>query len=165
MRRSGVAFHEFEVTSVVPASPERVWERVSTMEGVNHELMPLARMTHPRHFTRLDPSAARPGQRLFRSWILFLGVVPVDYDDLTLVRVEPGRGFLESSPLLSQRRWIHQRTLEAVGGGCRVTDRIRFEPRLPVGGRALVTLFRLVFRHRHRRLGRFFRAEERWQTR
>jgi len=113
-------FHEFEVTSVVPASPERVWERVSTMEGV----------------------------------------IPVDYDDVTLLRVEPGRGFLEASPLFTQRRWIHQRTLEAVGGGCRVTDRVRFEPRLPVGGRVLVALYRFVFRHRHRRLGRYFTAEE-----
>jgi len=158
-----VVAHEFEVTSVVPASPERVWERVSTMAGVNHELRPLARMTHPPHLTRLDPAAVRPGERLFRSWILLFGLLPIDYDDLTLVRVEPGRGFLESSTLLTQRRWVHQRTLEPVGGGCRVTDRVRFEPRLPVGGRVLLALYRLVFRHRHRRLGRFFAAEERWQ--
>ncbi|HYR96139.1 MAG TPA: hypothetical protein VEM57_05345 [Candidatus Binatus sp.] len=153
-------FHEFEVTSVVPASPERVWERVSTMEGVNHELRPLARMTHPKDLVRLDPALVQPGKRLFRSWILLLGVIPVDYDDLTLLRIEPGRGFLEASPLFTQRRWIHQRTLEAVGGGCRVTDRVRFEPRLPVGGRVLVALYRFVFRHRHRRLGRYFTAEE-----
>ena len=158
-----MAFHEFQVSSVVRASPERVWERVSTMEGVNHELRPLARMTYPKDRARLEARMAQPGKRLFRSWILLLGVIPVDYDDLTLVRVEPGRGFLEVSPLLSQRRWIHQRTLEPVGPLCRVTDRVRFEPRLPVGGRVFLALFRLVFRHRHRRLGRFFAAEERWQ--
>jgi len=157
--------YELEMTSVVPASPARVWERVSTMAGVNHELWPLARMTHPPGIARLEPAVVRPGERLFRSWILLFGVIPIDYDDLTLLRVEPGRGFLESSPLLSQRLWVHERTLDAVDGGCRVTDRVRFDPRLPVGGRALLALFRLVFRHRHRRLGRFFATEERWQRR
>jgi hypothetical protein len=29
--------------------------------------------------------------------VLFLGVLPIDYDDLTLVSLEPGRGFHERS--------------------------------------------------------------------
>src|SRR4029077_13176970 len=134
---AGVALREFEVSSVVSATPERVWARVSTMEGVNHELMPLVRMTCPRRYAglRLDPEIVPLGVRAFRSWVLALGILPVDWDDLTLVRIEPGRGFLEDSTMLSQRRWVHERTLAAVDGGCRVTDHIRFEPRLPgLGG-------------------------------
>jgi len=155
----GVVLHRFEVSSVVPASPAAVWARVSTIEGINHELTPLARMTCPARFVGLDPAHVPLGERLFRSWILLFGILPVDFDDLTLVRVEPGRGFLESSTMLSQRRWIHARILEPVDGGCRVTDRIGFEPRLPVGGGAFLALFRFFFRHRHRRLGRFFSTE------
>lgn len=151
-----MAFFEFQVTSVVPASPDAVWARVSTMEGVNAELRPLARMTYPREISRLDATVVPLGQRLFRSWILLFGVLPVDYDDLTLVRVEPGRGFLENSSLLSQRRWVHERLLDPVTGGCRITDRIGFEPRAPFGGRVMRAVFHFFFRHRHRRLRRAF---------
>ena len=151
--------HQFEVSSIVRASLPAVWARVSSIEGINHELMPLARMTCPARFVGLDPARIPLGERLFRSWILLFGVLPVDFDDLTLVRLEPGHGFLESSTMLSQRRWIHERILEPVDGGCRVTDRIGFEPRLAVGGRVFLAVFRFFFRHRHRRLGRFFSTE------
>ncbi|HET9471713.1 MAG TPA: hypothetical protein VFO24_11465, partial [Usitatibacter sp.] len=108
----------------------------------------------------LDPDIVPLGERIFRSWILLLGVLPIDWDDLTLVRIERGLGFLESSTMLSQRRWVHERTLVAVDGGCRVTDHITFEPRLPGSARVFLPVFRFFFRHRHRRLARWFRAEE-----
>jgi hypothetical protein len=47
-------------------------------------------------------------QRAFRSWIFALGVVPIDYDDLTFVELEWGRRFLERSPMLTQREWQHE---------------------------------------------------------
>ena len=148
----------FQVSSVLPATPAEVWARVATIEGVNHELLPFARMTCPRAFAgmRLDAAPVVPGQRLFRSWILLFGILPVDWDDLTLVRVEPDRGFFESSTMLSQRRWIHERTLETVPGGCRVTDRIEFEPRLSLPSGLFHGVFRFFFRHRHRRLAQWF---------
>jgi ligand-binding SRPBCC domain-containing protein len=37
-----------------------------------------------------------------------------------------------------------------------ITDRVAWEPRLPVPARALRPLFRAIFRHRHRRLRRRF---------
>ncbi len=142
----------FEVTSVVAAPPAEVWRRISTMAGVNAELGPIFRMTYPPHVDTLSPADVVPGERLFRSWVLLFGILPVDYDDLTLVEVRPGVGFQESSPMLSQRRWDHERVLEAVPGGCRVTDRIAFEPRVAW----LAPLYRVIlpamFRHRHRRL-------------
>lgn len=156
-----MALREFRISSLVPASPAEVWARVSTIEGINFELMPLARMTCPAGFVGLDPARVRLGERLFRSWVLLFGLVPIEYDDLTLLRVEPGRGFLESSRMLSQRRWVHERTLEAVPGGCRVTDRIGFEPRLPGSGRGFLGVFRFFFAHRHRRLRAFFARKDR----
>jgi ligand-binding SRPBCC domain-containing protein len=146
----------FEVASVVAASPAVVWRRVSTIAGVNAELMPLARMTCPAAFAGRSLADAPLGERAFRSWILLFGVLPVDWDDLCLVRVEPGRGFLESSTMFSQRRWIHERTLEPVAGGCRVTDRVAFEPRLALAGPVFRPVFRFFFRWRHRQLRRAF---------
>ena len=154
-----MAVGTFEIASLLSATPAAVWARVSTMDGVNAELMPLARMTHPAEMQQLDPKLVPLGQRLFRSWVFLFGVLPVDWDDLTLVRVEEGRGFLERSTMLSQRRWVHERTLEPVDGGCRVTDRIEFEPRLALLAPIYAAVFRYFFRHRHRRLRRAFARE------
>ena len=134
-----------------------MWDRVTTPEGVNAELMPIVRMTLPRGIDRLDLASVTPGKRVDRCWILLFGLIPIDWDDLTLERIDPPGGFLERSSMLSMRSWEHERTLEPVaGGGCLLRDRISFEPRLPVAARALLPLYRTVFRHRHRRLRRQF---------
>jgi ligand-binding SRPBCC domain-containing protein len=145
-----------EQQSVVPASPETVWERVSTFEGVNDELRPVLRMTAPARVRGLDPSEVVLGERIFRSWVLLFGVLPIDYDDLTLIALEPGRGFHERSRMLSMRVWEHERTLSPEGTGCLVRDRLSFEPRLPGMGPLLERIVRATFSHRHRRLRRRF---------
>ncbi len=145
------------MTTVLAAPVDAVWNRVSTFRGVNDELRPLMRMTAPAHIRRLDPSQVVPGERLFRSWILLFGALPVDYDDITLVSVQPGRGFHERSSMLSMRFWEHKRTLEPVGdGSCVVRDRLTFIPRVPATGRLLRPIVVRVFAHRHRRLARRF---------
>ena len=83
-------------------------------------------------------------------------MLPFEYDDITLVELEPGRRFLERSPMLSQRSWQHERIVEPAEGGSRVTDRIRMEPRLGLPAAPLRPVFRAVFRHRHRRLRAWF---------
>ena len=153
------AGYEFQVASRVDAPRSEVWARVSSMEGVNDELAPVLRMTHPPEVADLNPHNVPLGERLFRSWILLFGVLPFDYDDLVLVRVDPDRGFLERSSMLSQRVWEHERTLEDAEEGCLVTDRIRFVPRPPLVGALLRPLLRAFFRHRHRRLRRRFGGE------
>lgn len=152
---------EISVASVLDSSPEQVWERVTTPEGINHELMPVMRMTMPRGLDGLDPEQIEVGKPLGRSWVLLFGLIPFDYDDLCLVRFDPGRGFLERSTMFSQRRWEHERTLEQTEGedgrpGCLITDRVAWEPRLPIPGRPLRPLFRAIFRHRHKRLRSHF---------
>jgi ligand-binding SRPBCC domain-containing protein len=145
-----------QLESLLVASPETVWERVSTFEGVNDELAPVLRMTAPASVRRLDPSEVVLGERIFRSWVLLFGVLPIDFDDLTLVALEPGRGFQERSRMLSMSVWEHERTIEPNGSGCRVRDRLRFEPRLPGSGPLLERIVGATFRHRHRRLRRRF---------
>jgi hypothetical protein len=152
---------EISVASRLDARPDRVWDRVITPAGINDEMRPWLRMTTPRGLDRLDPGSIELGKPIGRSWILLFGLLPFDYDEITLVRLEEGRGFLERSSMLSQRTWEHERTLEPVGeGGCLITDRVRWRPRLGLPGAPLRPLFRWFFRHRHRRLRRRFGGVE-----
>jgi len=146
----------FTVSSRLNASADEVWAAVSTMRGVNFELRPLVRMTHPPGLTSLDSAVVPIGERAFRSWILLFGFLPIDYDDLTFVALDPGRGFHERSAMLTQRRWEHERRLEPAENGCAIIDIVSFEPRAPGIGVLLRPLFRAVFAHRHRRLRRRF---------
>jgi hypothetical protein len=146
---------EFRIASTLRAEPAAVWERAMSAEGINAELGPLLRMTVPRGLESLDLHGLEPGP-LGRSWLLLFGLIPVDYDENGLERIEPGRGFLERSTMLSQRLWEHERTIEPESGGCLVTDRVAWEPRLPLPGAVARPLFAAFFRHRHRRLRRRF---------
>jgi ligand-binding SRPBCC domain-containing protein len=149
--------HHVTMESRLAAPADAIWERVSTFDGVNDELRPLMRMTAPAHVRGLDPAMVPLGERIFRSWVLFLGVLPIDYDGLTLVSIEPGRGFHERSRMLSMRVWEHIRRIEPDGdGSCVVTDRLALEPRLPGTGWLLERVIRAMFRHRHKRLRRRF---------
>jgi ligand-binding SRPBCC domain-containing protein len=149
-----------EQESILAAPPETVWARVSTFEGINDELRPLMRMTAPARIRALDPSEVVLGERIFRSWVLLFGVIPIDYDDLALVALEPGRGFHERSTMMSMRVWEHERRLEPDGDSrCRIRDRLSFEPRVALAGPLLERFVRGTFRHRHRRLRRFFERQ------
>jgi hypothetical protein len=144
---------EITASSDLAATPDVVWARVATLEGINHELGPWMRMTAPRREQELTVEEAPLGERWFRSWVLLLGVLPFDYDDLCLEALEPGRGFRERSTMLSARRWHHDRTLERLpGGGTRVTDRVAFEPRVGRIAPLHRAIIAATFRHRHRRL-------------
>jgi hypothetical protein len=135
-----------------------VWDRVTTPAGIGDEMHPFLRMTIPRGLDRLDPESIELGERIGRSWILLFGLLPFDYDDLSLVRLDPGEGFLERSTMLSQRVWEHERTLEPIEGGCKVSDRVRWESRLGLATAPLRPAIAWFFRHRHRRLVRHFGA-------
>jgi len=146
---------ELVVSSSLRAEAEVLWEHAVQPLGVNRELRPFLRMTFPSECTDLT-AAATPGERICRSWLLLGGVVPVEFDDIVIVEIEPGRRFLERSTLLTQKLWEHERTIEPTSPGCRVTDRVRFVPRLPGLGWFFAGVFRAVFRWRHRNLRRLF---------
>lgn len=147
----------FEIASLVAAPAGLVWDRVSTFTGVNHELGPLLRMTAPPH-SRIDPQETPIGERWFRSRLLLFGVLPVDYDDLTFVSIDAGRGFRERSSMRSMSVWEHERSIEPVEGGTLVRDRLSFVPRLPVARGLQRALVAWTFRRRHRRLRAWFKA-------
>ena len=149
----------FEIESVVDGTADAVWARATAPEGFNDELMPIVRMTVPRAMRGVTLADVAPGQRLGRSWLLLFGFLPVDFDDIAIAELGPGRRFLERSTMLTMRRWEHERTVKPVGEDrSEVRDSVGFEPRFvlrpltPV----LARVFLRVFRHRHRRLARFW---------
>lgn len=142
---------------MVAAPTAEVWERVVTPEGINHEMLPWLTMRMPRSARELTVDAVRVGEVLGRAWLFLFGVLPVDYDRLAIVELEPGRYFHERSTMLSMRRWEHQRTLAPVDEATtRVTDRITLEPRLSLLAPIAARLVAAFFGHRHRRLRRHF---------
>ena len=152
--------HSVEQSSALPAPAADVWERAVTEPGINDELRPILRMTMPRGLRGKTVDTVELGVPLGRGWILLGRVIPVDYDDLCLAELDPGRRFLERSRTLSFSTWQHERVIEpAAEGGCRVTDRLGFELKRPLAAipgsaRLATAIVGWLFRHRHRRLAR-----------
>ncbi|MEZ5177081.1 MAG: hypothetical protein R2746_02045 [Acidimicrobiales bacterium] len=91
------------------------------------------------------------GEALFASWLLAFGVIPFDRHSLALTSIEPGRGFVEESTSWLQRRWRHERTLEPVDGGTRVTDQLTIVPRVGLVAPVTRLVVGWLFARRHRR--------------
>lgn len=148
--------NEFSISSDLAAPREAVWARVSTAAGVNDELWPIT-MAFP---DATGTIAELPlGSDLFCSRIRLWGIVPLDWHQLGIERIEPNVGFVERSHTLWLRSWVHERTLEDRPAGCRVTDHIAWQPRLGILSFLLGPLYRGVFRRRHRRLRAAFRVQ------
>lgn len=145
-----------EQRSVVGAPVDLVWNRVVSPEGINDELSPWMTMSLPRGITlRIDD--VKVGVPIGRCWLRLFGVVPFDYDRLTLVELEPGRRFHEKSSMLSMRRWEHERIVEPAGRQATVVfDRVTLEARLPLLTPFVAAIIGRFFEHRHRRLARHF---------
>src|SRR4051794_26882302 len=94
---SGGMRGEVITRSRLNAPPARVWEGVASFEGINDEFRPWMKMTAPRAVRERGLEGVTLDERICRSWVLLFGVIPFDYDDITLVRLEPGRSFLERS--------------------------------------------------------------------
>lgn len=140
-------------SSRVQAPLEAVWEHASSMDGVNRELAPWVRMSVPGGAKRRSLEHAPLGRVAFRSVLLAGSALPFDVHALRLVEVEPPRRFLERSTSWLQRSWEHERTLSPEGpGATRVTNRVRFEPRVPGAGPLAARLVAALFTHRHARL-------------
>jgi ligand-binding SRPBCC domain-containing protein len=139
----------FESRLTAPA--ERVWAWITSIDGISAEMWPYFRMTVPRGLRSLADVQVTPGRPMFRSWVLLGGVLPIDYSDLTLLEMEPGRGFVEQSPMGSMALWRHERrivTRPSDPGAVTLVDQLTFRPRMATG---LTRWFiRRVFTNRHR---------------
>jgi hypothetical protein len=139
---------ELTFESTLNASPAAVWEHASQLRGINEELFPL-HMSGPQDL-RIDGSLPL-GVPLLRSVVTVFRVLPIDLHRFVLLRVDDGRGFHEDSTSLSERRWVHIRTLTpTAAGGCIVRDELRFQPRMLAS--LITALIRSTFTRRHARL-------------
>ncbi|MGH3641050.1 MAG: hypothetical protein ACRDUX_18680 [Mycobacterium sp.] len=148
-----------ERRSTVAASADRVWERIVTPEGINDELRPWMTMSMPRGAESLTVDNVPIGTPVGRAWLRLFGVLPFDYDRLTIAELEPGRRFHEESTMLSMSLWRHERTVIPDGDArSLVHDRVTFQPRLllRLATPVLAVGIRALFGHRHRRLQRHF---------
>lgn len=139
------------IETELATTPAEFWQSMS-MDAVNAELGPLVRMTAPARWRSCPLEQWATGSVLFRSVVLLFGVVPVDVHGLRLERIDPEGGFLESSTSWMNRVWRHERTTAATKAGCVVRDTVTVESRVPGVAQLLLPVYRLVFRHRHRRL-------------
>lgn len=137
----------FEISSTVSASPVEAWRWITSVKGISTELAPVIRMSVPRGVTALSDLPIQPGKPLFRSIIYLFGVLPADYSNLTLLELNEGVGFVEQSPMGSMRLWRHERTIQPLTSGCRITDSLTFEPRIAATISSWVV--KKLFRHRH----------------
>lgn len=148
---------ELTFQSDLSAPRADVWAWMTSVEGITRETRPYFRMTTPRGVRNLTDLAFQPGRRLFRSFILLGGVLPVDFSDLTLHELTPEIGFREASPMGSMKVWRHARTLSASAtnpAGVVLTDHLVFEPRFATP--VLRWFVARLFRHRHQVLRKHF---------
>ena len=138
----------FESTLRAPAA--RVWEWITSIDGISREMWPIFRMTVPRGLRTLGDVKVEPGVRMFRSYVFLFGFLPIDYSDMTLLELEPGRGFLEQSPMGSMKSWRHERRIlpaPSDPNAVVLVDQLTFEPRMLK--RFVGWFIRRVFTHRH----------------
>ena len=133
------------------APRERIWEWITSIEGISAEMRPLLRMTFPGNMRSLADFEIEPGVPLFRSYLFLFGFLPMDYSDLSLLELTPGTGFIEQSPMGSMRLWRHARFITACPtepAALVLVDELTFQPRmLP---RLVAWFVRRFFAHRHR---------------
>jgi ligand-binding SRPBCC domain-containing protein len=140
--------------SRIAATPAEAWRWSTSIHGVSMEMRPLLKVTFPHGMSHIPEHGDSLGKPLGNCKFLLLGLVPVDLSRLTFTEVEPGKRFVEESPLLSMKRWRHERTVTPSGDGAIVTDKLEFTPRFAAGVVAWFT--GRLFKHRHAMLRRQF---------
>lgn len=147
-------------SSRIAVSPQDFWAGQS-LDTVNYELGPWIRMTAPKAWRSVRLATWTTNQQpLFSSWVLLLGVLPVDRHAFGSFTFAPESGFVEVSSSWVNRLWRHERTVVAQGTGSVVRDSLTFAPRFAVAAPILRVIYGMVFRHRHRRLGARYGTKE-----
>lgn len=140
--------------SKVPTTPDELWNWSTSVRGVDAEMGPVLKLDFPKGMTHIPQDGDSLGKALGKCKFLLFGIVPVDLSRLTFVEIEPGRRFVEQSPLLSMKSWRHEREIVPRADGTHVVDKLEFTPRFAAG---IVKWFiSRFFRHRHAVLLRQF---------
>jgi hypothetical protein len=117
-------------------------------------MAPVLKLDFPKGMTHIPRERSELGRPLGNCKFRLFGLLPVDLSRLTFVEVEPGRRFVEQSPLLSMKSWRHERVIVPGADGTRVVDKLEFTPRFAT---PIVKWFiSKFFQHRHAVLQREF---------
>ena len=141
----------FSCSSVLPVSAEDMLATL-TMSGVNAELCPLVRMTAPESFSVRSILEWPEKKRLFQSWVLLFGFLPIDRHTFYFEDINSNEGFVERSTSWTNQYWRHTRKVVSEPSGCHVTDTVEYKSRLPLIDWVVKPMYRLVFLCRHRNL-------------
>ena len=147
-------FH-VQLESKVPRSPAELWDWSTSVQGVDTEMGPVLKLDFPKGMTHIPRDGSGLGRPLGNCRFLLFGIVPVDLSRLTFTEMEPGRRFVEQSPLLSMKSWRHERIIAPAPDGTQVVDRLEFTPRF--ADRFVGWLIGCFFRHRHAMLKKHYR--------
>jgi len=132
------------------APPERIWEWITSLDGISKEMWPFFRMTFPKGVHSISDIKIEPGIRMFRCYVFLFGILPIDYSDMTLLKLDKGKGFVEQSPMGSMALWHHERNIlpcHSDSKAVMLVDQLVFRPR--VASRFVGWFIRHVFIHRH----------------
>ncbi|HLP19769.1 MAG TPA: hypothetical protein VK174_05685 [Chitinophagales bacterium] len=146
----------FIIQSEVNATKEILWQHITLMKNVNGELMPFAKMTYPQHMAEIGGREVPLQVVLFKSVILLFGFMPIDLHYLRLDKLEYGTAFYENSYSLQHQYWKHTRTIIEHDAKVFVCDELHFGPRIFFMGYLLLPIYKMIFRHRHKQLRRYF---------
>jgi len=133
--------------SKVPRSPAELWDWSTSVHGVEAEMGPILKLDFPDGMTHIPRDPGKLGKSLGNCKFRLFGFVPVDLSRLTFTEVDPGRRFVEESPLLSMKSWRHERVIAPDTDGTRVVDSLVFTPRF--AGRVVGWFIQRFFQHRH----------------
>jgi ligand-binding SRPBCC domain-containing protein len=139
---------KFESKLSVPR--ERIWDWITSKQGIATELWPYLRMSVPKGLRSIVDVDVKPGTPLFRSRVWLFGIVPIDRMDLTLIELDRGHGFVEQSPTQSMSLWRHERRIlqhPVEPSAVVLVDRLTFCPRR--AGSLVGWFLKRVFEHRH----------------
>lgn len=140
--------------STVPAARGELWNWSTSVRGVEAEFGPILKLDFPKGMTHIPQDVDSLGKVLGNCKFLLFGIVPIDLSRLTFVEIEPGRRFVEQSPLLSMKSWRHERVIASSPNGTRLTDILEFTPRFATG--VAKWFISRLWRHRHAVLMRHF---------
>jgi hypothetical protein len=149
---------KFEAHSRIEGDQKLVARELLTMEGVNHELHPIVKMTASSEWAKKPLTEWPVNIALFTSTILLFGLVPVDAHTFRLRDVH-SNGFQESSSSLVNNEWNHRRTISNQPSGCLVHDVVEYLPKVSILGQMMKPIYKAIFNHRHKRLKRKYGAK------
>ncbi len=147
----GISMRHLVVSSKLSVRPEELWDAQS-IATINYELGPWIHMSAPAVWRGLKLKDWSGDGPLFKSWVLFLGFVPLDWHSFESLDLSSHMQFVETSSSWINRIWRHERVVRAAPNGCEVIDKVSFTPRLPFVSTLLQPIYALVFRHRHSKL-------------